>query len=298
MNRPTSVSFFSEGERVVGDLRLPLPMTMPVTAQPPPLVIFCAGMTLTKEVWLPPWAEAMNARGWATLNFDHRGFGGSGGARLRLVPQQQVDDIRNAITWAESREDVDASRIALVGVSLGAATALGAAGVEGLCGDRVKAAACVAGPSDLWRVWSALPNFPSFFAKVKAARRQYVATGEAKTMKLSKLLSSDPGTCALIEHDAPLHASWLPELTFESLASLFEFRPEKVAAFSKATLFVTCGNDSLIGRTEAVSAWASCREPRRLTEIPDIVHHEIYGDGKGFAPAIAAVDGFFRDVGV
>ena len=264
----------------------------------PPLVIFCPGTTLTKEVWLPTWAEALSARGYATLNFDPRGFGGSGGPRLRLVPQRQVEDIRNAITWAEGRDDVDAGRVALVGVSLGAATALGAAGVEGQVGDRVKAAACVAGPSDLWRVWSALPNFPSFFEKVKAARRHYVATGEAKTMKLTKLVSADAGTCALIERDAPQLPTWEPELTFESLVSFFEFRPEKVAAFSRATLFVTCEHDALIGRTEAVSAWANCREPRRLVELKDVVHHEIYGDGKGFAPAIDAIDGFFKDVGV
>lgn len=284
------VSFISEGDRVVADLRLPTK----ATATKPPLVIFCPGMTLTKEVWLPPWAEALNARGYATLNLDPRGFGGSGGARLRLVPQHQVQDIRNAVTWAHARDDVDASNIALVGVSLGAAVALGAAGED----DRVKAAACVAGPSDMWRVWSALPNFKSFHEKVKAARQHYVVTGEAKTMKLSKLLSSDPGTCALIDHDAPLHPTWTPELTFESLASLFEFRPEKVAPFARATLFISCGNDQLIGRTEAVSGWANCREPRRLVEIPDIVHHEIYGDGKGFAPAIDAIDAFFRDVGV
>ncbi len=283
------VSYISEGDRVVADLRLPSPR-----AARPPLVIFCPGTTLTKEVWLPAWAEALNARGYATLNLDCRGFGGSGGPRLRLIPQNQVLDVRNAIAWAGSRDDLDSSRIALVGVSMGAAVALGAAGED----PRVKAAACVAGPSDLWRVWSALPSFGPFHEKVLAARRHYVVTGEAKTMKLTRFVAADPETCALIERDSPNLPTWTPELTFESLASIFEFRPEKVAPFSRATLFVTCGRDRLIGPAEALSAWANCREPRRLVELPDIEHHEIYGDGAGFAPAIEAIDRFFLDVGV
>lgn len=285
---PVSVSYTSEGERVVADLR------MPSGNGKPPLVIFCPGTTLTKEVWLPRWADALNARGYATLNFDCRGFGGSGGPRLRLIPQNQVVDVRNAVSWATSRDDLDGTRIALVGVSMGAAVALGAAGED----RRIKAAACVAGPSDLWRVWSALPNFPEFYEKVLAARRHYVVTGETKTMKLTKFVAADAGTCALIERDAPTIPSWTPELTFESLASIVEFRPEKVAPFSNATLFVTCGNDRLIGRAEALSAWANCRDPKRLVEIPGIDHHEIYGEGKGFLPAIEAIDRFFHDVGL
>ena len=219
------VTFTSEGERIAGHLR------RPTTSSNRTLVVFAAGMTLTKEVWLPPWACALNARGYTTLNFDYRGFGGSGGARLRLVPEQQVLDVRNAVTWGRSNEGVD--RVVVVGVSLGAAVALAVAGVDGAVDNDVDGFAAVGGPSDLWRVWSALPNFSTFHEKVKAARREYVLTGALSTMKLSKLLSSDPGTCALIEQDAKTHPTWTPELTFESLASLFAFRPEKGAATAK-----------------------------------------------------------------
>ncbi len=293
--RARTVSFFSAGQPMSGVLRLPSSASSAsssLTSSKPPLLIFCAGMTLTKEVWLPRWAEALNALGYATLNFDFRGFGASGGPRLRLVPADQVVDVQNTLSFCETLDDVDAGRAAVVGVSLGAAVALGAAGVD----DRVKACVAVGGPSDLWRVWSGLPNFPAFLEKVRAARRQATTTGEARTIRLSRLLSSDPETCALIERDAPSHPTWQPELTFESLLDLFAFRPEQVAAGSRATCFVTCEHDALIGKAEASSAFARCREPRRLVEIPGVHHHEIYGDGAGFAPTIAAIDAFLRDV--
>ena len=281
------VTFISEGARVAGVLRLPA-----TGAAPYPVVIFCAGFSLTKEVWLPPYAEALNGLGWATLNFDYRGFGESEGTpRCRLVPTMQVDDVRNAVTFLESIADIDAARIGVVGVSLGAAIALGAAGID----DRIRAMVAVAGPSDLWRVWSQLPAFAGFRDKVRAARRRFVVSGDVSYAPVSKLLSSDPETCQKILDDAPSFPHWRPEITFESLQSLFEFRPEQVAPFCRASCFIYCGDDALIGKNEAVSAWANAREPKQLVELAGVRHAEIYGQGRGFAPCLAAIASFLRD---
>jgi pimeloyl-ACP methyl ester carboxylesterase len=291
------VSFVSEGARVSAALRRPADAHAAAPAKRA-AVVFCAGFSLTKEVWLPPYAEALVARGYTTLNFDYRGFGASEAAgagpnapRCRLVPSQQIEDTRNAITFLETRDDVDSERIALVGVSLGAAIALGAAGVD----PRVRAMVAVAGPSDLWRTWSALPHFDRFHEKVRAARRAFVATGEVSYIAVSKLLSSDPETCAKIEADAPRFPSWRPEITFESLASLFELRPEQVAHQSRASCFVYCGEDALIGKREATSAFDKAREPKRLVELTGIRHAEIYGTGKGFAPCVDAIAQFLDE---
>ena len=219
--------------------------------------MFCAGFSLTKEVWLPAYAEALNARGYATLNFDYRGFGESEGTpRCRLVPSMQIEDVRNAVTFLETVAGVDSGRVGVVGVSLGAAIALGAAGVD----DRIRAMVAVAGPSDLWRTWSQLPGFAAFHAKVRAARRRFVETGEVTYTQVTKLLSSDPETCKKIEADAVLHPSWRTEITFESLLSVFELRPEKVAAFSRSSCFIYCGEDALIGYFDRAKKPFSGRE--------------------------------------
>ena len=184
----TPISFFSQGGRVAGMLRLPEGVAKA------PVVVMCAGMTLTKEVWLPANAEWLCARGYATLSFDYRGFGESEGARNRLVPSMQVEDVRAALTFLETVGEVDSARMGLFGVSLGASVAVATAGVD----SRVKATVAVAGPMDLGRVWQAFPGFDAFQAKVSAARRKAVSTGELSYIKLSRLLASYPETCSMI----------------------------------------------------------------------------------------------------
>ncbi len=281
------VRFYSQGARVAGVLRLP----DADLGKPSPVVVMCAGMTLTKEVWLPSNAEWLCAQGYATLSFDYRGFGESEGPRNRLVPAMQVEDVRSAITFLETVSEVDAARVALFGVSLGASVAVATAGVD----QRVKATVAVAGPMDLGRVWRAYPGFDSFDAKVRQARSKAVATGELSYIKLSRLLASDPETCAMIERDSAALPQWRPEVSFESLTDLFEFRPEAVVELisPRAVMFVAPELDGLIATGELPSAFAKAREPKRMLTLPGMKHHEVYGAGAGFGPTMSATREFF-----
>ena len=282
-----TVSFFSQGARVAGVLRLPQGVAKP------PVVVMCAGMTLTKEVWLPANADWLCARGSATLSFDYRGFGESEGPRNRLVPSMQVEDVRAALTFLETVSEVDSSRMGLFGVSLGASVAGATAGVD----SRVKATIAVAGPMDLGRVWRAFPGFDSFQAKVISARRKAVSTGELSYIKLSRLLASDPETCSMIERDSAVIPAWRPEVSFESLTDLFEFRPEAVvAAISpRAVMFVAPEHDELIARGELKSAFDAALEPKRFVTLAGVKHHEVYGAGGGFGPTMDAAGEFFGE---
>ncbi|MGQ0508767.1 MAG: alpha/beta hydrolase [Myxococcaceae bacterium] len=281
------VSFFSEGVPIRGVLRLPAKREDKL-----PAVVLCVGFSLVKEVWLVPFAEAFAAAGYAALLIDYRGFGESGGeVRNRLVPQQQVEDVRNALTYLQTLPEVAEDRLAVFGISLGASVALGAAGVD----PRVKALSFVAGPSDLKRVWTSFQGFPSFNEKVQAAQRKFVATGEVTYAKVSRLLSSDPETCAKIEAEHTRFPRWRPEVTFESLASLFEFQPEEVAAGCRASLFLYPAADELISRFEAVAAWNRAREPKRLIALEGLKHVDVYGLGPGFQPVVDQTLAFFRD---
>ena len=282
-----AIHFFSNGVKVNGLLRLP------EGAAPFPTIVLCAGMTLTRDVWLQPNAQWMVEHGYATLSFDYRGFGESDGTpRCRLIPSMQVEDVRSALTFLSTLAEVDATRLGLFGVSLGASIAIATAGID----TRVKAVAAVAGPMDLGRVWRAYPGFDGFNAKVQAARQKFVTTNETTTMKLSRLLASDPETCRKIESDAAQFPHWKPELTFESLADLFEFAPEKVVANIApcAVLFVAPENDKLIAGEELPSAFAKAGEPKQLVTLPGLAHHEIYGSGAGFTPTMNATGEFFE----
>ncbi|GIU94022.1 MAG: hypothetical protein KatS3mg012_0479 [Gaiellaceae bacterium] len=63
------------------------------------------------------------AQGYAVLTFDARGFGGSGGLASVAGPRE-VADVRALHAWLGARPDVNASRIAALGISYGGGVAL------------------------------------------------------------------------------------------------------------------------------------------------------------------------------
>jgi dipeptidyl aminopeptidase/acylaminoacyl peptidase len=68
--------------------------------------------------------------GYVVLRFDMRGCGDSDGLFGHLLCLDQVEDTRAAITFMQSRPEVDPDRIAVVGSSFGAAVAVYTAGVD------------------------------------------------------------------------------------------------------------------------------------------------------------------------
>ncbi|MGI8516218.1 MAG: alpha/beta hydrolase [Acidimicrobiia bacterium] len=106
-----TVEFFSEGTPIAGILRLP------DRGEPPfPAVVQGPGWLGLKDAQLyMPYHEALTAAGFAVLIFDYRGFGDSGGDRGQLLPNAQLDDMINAVSFLMTREDVDPDRIGTFG---------------------------------------------------------------------------------------------------------------------------------------------------------------------------------------
>ena len=67
------------------------------------------GMSAVKEMHLDDYAEFFAEAGLNVVVYDHRNFGDSDGApRQENDPVLQYRDIRNAITYANTRPEVDA----------------------------------------------------------------------------------------------------------------------------------------------------------------------------------------------
>jgi alpha-beta hydrolase superfamily lysophospholipase len=64
-------------------------------------------------------ADTLGARGIAVLRLDDRGVGASTGNHGTATSRDFADDVRAAVAWLRSRDDIDADRIALVGHSEG-----------------------------------------------------------------------------------------------------------------------------------------------------------------------------------
>ncbi|MBP2702269.1 alpha/beta hydrolase [Microbispora sp. RL4-1S] len=127
---------FSAGEiELVGVLRLPR------ASGPVPAVALTGPFTGVKEQVTGRYAERLAEAGLATLAFDHRGFGESGGRRGHEDSQGKLDDLRAAVTLLTRLPGVDPGAIGLVGICLGGGYAVRAAAAD----PRVRAVAGIAG---------------------------------------------------------------------------------------------------------------------------------------------------------
>ena len=107
------IEFDAEGVTLRGWLYVPDGAGGPVST-----VVMAHGLSAVKEMYLDDFAEAFAAGGLAALVFDNRNFGASDGEpRQEIDPWTQVRDYRHAITWAQTRPEVDADRIGVWGSS-------------------------------------------------------------------------------------------------------------------------------------------------------------------------------------
>src|SRR5207248_2589251 len=118
------VTFFSDGLRLDGELHLPTGLE---PGDRRPAVITCSGYQGLKAIHPARFARALAPAGYVCLAFDYRGFGRSEGARGRLVPQEQCEDLRAGISFLETVPEVDPDAISLVGWALGGGVAIAAA---------------------------------------------------------------------------------------------------------------------------------------------------------------------------
>ena len=90
-----------------------------------PAITMAHGYAGTREHGIARFAEAFAAAGFVVLLHDHRTFGVSDGEpRQDVDPWRQIADWRRAISYLESRAEVDASRIGIWGTSYAGGHAL------------------------------------------------------------------------------------------------------------------------------------------------------------------------------
>ncbi len=99
-----------------------------VSQAPAPVVVMGHGLGATRELGLAPYAERFAAAGLAVLVFTYRHLGDSGGQpRQVLSMARQLADWDAALEYAASVPEVDGSRVAIWGSSLGGGHAIAVA---------------------------------------------------------------------------------------------------------------------------------------------------------------------------
>ena len=282
-----NVSFYSDGLRLAGVLFLP------DSAAPHPGVVLCHGFTGIKELILPDYARRFAAAGYAALTFDYRGFGESEGPRGRLIPWEQVNDIRNAITFLQCQAEADPQRIGLWGTSYGGAHAPCVAAID----DRVKAVVAQVGFGDGERLSRRASDqeAKALVAVLEGDRRQRVLTGKSTMVDPLQVLADEDSVAFFTEA-----MKQLPQLRcqipLETVEATFAYKPEELVdrISPRALLLIAVEHDLPAPKEEYESMYARAGEPKELVVLPGLHHYDVYSGEPLEKTAGLALDWFHR----
>jgi cephalosporin-C deacetylase-like acetyl esterase len=194
------IEFESGGETVRGHLYLP------EGAGPHPLVVMAGGWCYVRELVQPVYAQSFCDVGCAALVFDYRRLGASDGApRQHLDPWDQIEDYRNALSFAETLDSVDAERLGVWGISYSGGHALIVGAIDPRVRCVVSTIPVVDGLANMKRVHGSV-GFRRLAEAVIEDRRKRFTTGEYGYIPMS----------------SPNHAEELVTWPFGEVTTVFE----------------------------------------------------------------------------
>jgi pimeloyl-ACP methyl ester carboxylesterase len=278
--------FFSDGIRLRGFLRVPDGRK---PGERRPTIIVCSGR-LGLKTWIPPrWMPILLEAGFACAAFDYRNLGSSDGERGRLFPEEEIRDVRHALTFLEQQPEVDAERLGLIGWGLGGGIVVCVAARD----TRVKAVACVNGFGDGERTVRACVPYDAWLKRKKqlaADRVKRVTEGTSDTISyvdvthpgktpevgqyrdfqnaLNTVVAAPSGIPSTLGNGLP------DRFTLESAEALYEFRPEREAhLIAPRPLLVVHGeDDDYYPVHEAYSLYDQALAPKDLVIIKGAGH--------------------------
>jgi esterase/lipase len=233
---------------------------------PCPGIVLCHGPggyndpeVMQKDPIMPAVSRWLGEGGYVTLRFSYRGVGASEGPDYRLIPMEQVEDIRNAITFIRP------------------------AGVD----QRVKCMVSANGMGDLGRWMREIRRYWEWIALAKALeedRANRVLTGKSRLVEQSEIILNDPTTAQhriQMEKENPEFKKSM--LTLESADAIINFRPETVvnSISPRAAMWICAKNDTLVPVDQPRRMFEKAGEPKKLVILEDEEHHSLYF-GKGF----------------
>jgi dienelactone hydrolase len=195
MTESIAVTFPSNGMRCAGDLYLPAGFNEQQgdAGKRWPALVICHGFTVTKRSLVKEGRRFAEA-GYVTLAIDYCHFGDSGGEpRGFLSPMQEVEDVRNAISFLQRYRGVDAERIGIWGTSFGGGIVSYTAAVD----RRVKAVVAQAPILDGYRWLKSLrgaADWEVFLDQVDALRQRRYDEGKSQLISLVEPKPDDIAT--------------------------------------------------------------------------------------------------------
>lgn len=278
---------------------------LPSGEGPHSCVILGGGWCYVKELVQPMYARALAESGIAALVFDYRYMGASSGEpRQHIDPWQQIEDYRNAISYMQTRQDVDASRIGAWGISYSGGHVL----ILGAIDPRVRVICGIVPTVDGYqnmRLAHGTLGFRRLQDAVLAARRTLFETGEHTYFDHQPEAETDLATWPFPNSRvafARLKATQAPayegRATAASTDMLLAYNVMAYAQRLLATptlMVVAEGDDHTHWDLAARAFDAIPGQRKRLHVVPEATHLTLYEDETSVADVARMVGGWFLE---
>jgi uncharacterized protein len=285
-----SISFFSEGVRLAGDLFVPGDLR---SGERRAGIVLCHGYTGVRNLYLPDIARVLCETGYAVLTFDYKGWGDSDGPKSRLAPYSRVMDAQAALTWLGAQEIVDPDRLGIYGTSYGGATVVWVAAVD----QRVKCVVSVVGVGNGQRWMRSVRRPDEYYDLLERSaedRIRRVLEGHSALVERTDILIPDRQSAELAaaaRQGNPAAVSQIPlEFIDDTLGFNAEWVVDRIAP--RPLLFITTDNDRLVPPEESEAMYRRAGEPKRLVVLRGFGHYEVY-TGEAFRQVMAETVAWF-----
>jgi uncharacterized protein len=270
------VRFYSHGSAIAGTLMLPdgasADHPVPGVAQGP------GWLGLRDAKLYAPYHEGLLAAGIAVLVFDYRGFGDSEGDATYFDPMNQVEDWRNAITYLESRPEIDSSRLGAFGSGgTGGGNAVMVAGLD----ERVKCTVSQVPVSD-GRDWLHRMRreyeWLELLAALKEDRIKRVTTGEATLVAPREGIMVPTPERKTTNIKSDVDARIPAQVMLASAEAVFAYRPIDVVdrIAPRAVMLIAVENDATTPEDHAYALYERAKGPKRLVVQTGTTHYAAY----------------------
>lgn len=280
----TDVEFQSEGTSIKGMF-----LTPDEGKGPFPTIVMAGGWCYVKELVQPSYAEVINRSGIATLIIDYRRLGESDGEpRQHIDPWDQIEDYKNAISFAETLDEVDENRIGVWGISYSGGHVL----IVGATDPRVKCVVSnipvVQGWDNMRRVHGSL-NFRRLQEMIATDRAARFRGESGGYVPMSSMTPNDEQTAwpfpevyevfkQLQETEAPNHEHRNTIQSIELLQNYSVF-PFVERILDTPTMMIVAEGDDITSWDREIEAFDKvATQAKELVVLPHTSHMTLYSD--------------------
>jgi hypothetical protein len=295
------VTFSSEGIKCAAWYYVPTNLK---DGEQRPAIVMAHGFSAVKEMYLDNFASKFANAGFVVLVFDYRFFGASEGQpRGQLLWPEQIQDYRNAITWALLQKEVDANRIGVWGTSYSGGHVMYLAPYD----RRIKAVVAQVPATDIWDTYfESMPAEQRNGALAWAAkdRSEQASTGKVNYITVAAPVDQ-PSWWPLQEwYDSFMDLSknapnWTNKITIGSFDTHITYKPTAaIHRIAPTPFLMIVASDDVICPTEVEKrAFERAKDPKKLIVVQGR-HFDAYHGPKHDQFAMPAVEWFKTHLGL